>query len=107
MRCILDEHTFSVLEFSKIKKQLKEKISTSTGELIVENITPKIDLPQISNTQRETTEMREIISYDGTPPFSRLETKEKYPLIRERTEKIQTFSELEKEIIQCISLRIS
>jgi len=139
---ILDKHTLSVLEFSKIKKQLKEKISTSTGELIVENITPKIDLPQISNTQRETTEMREIISYDGTPPFSRLEdvsselkrsaikgsildakkiikilkvlktsrlikkfllkTKEKYPLIRERTEKIQTFSELEKEIIQCI-----
>ncbi|MFH1002045.1 MAG: endonuclease MutS2, partial [bacterium] len=128
--------------FSKIKNQLKEKISTATGELIVENITPKIDLQQIINTQRETTEMREIISYDGTPPFSRLEdisselkrsaimgsildakkvvkilkvlktsrliknfllkTKEKYPLIRERAEKIRTFSELEKEIIQCI-----
>ena len=142
MKCILDEHTFSVLEFSKIKNQLKEKISTATGELIVENITPKINLPQIFNTQRETTEMREIISYDGTPPFSRLEdigselkrslvkgsildakkiikilkvlktsrlikkfllkTKEKYPLIRERAEKIRTFAELEKEIIQCI-----
>ncbi len=142
MRYILDEHTFSVLEFSKIKNQLKEKISTATGELIVENITPKIDLTQIFNTQRETTEMREIISYDGTPPFSRLEdisselkrsavkgsildankiikilkvlktsrlikkfllkTKEKYPLIRERAEKIRTFAELEKEIIQCI-----
>ena len=142
MRYILDEHTFSVLEFSKIKNQLKEKISTATGELIIENITPKIDLQQIINTQRETTEMREIISYDGTPPFSRLEdisnelkrsaimgsildakkivkilkvlktsrliknfllkTKEKYPLIRERAEKIRTFSELEKEIIQCI-----
>ncbi len=142
MRCILDEHTFSVLEFSKIKNQLKEKISTATGELIVEKITPKIDLLQIFNTQRETTEMREIISYDGTPPFSRLEdisselkrsavkgfildakkiikilkvlktsrlikkfllkTKEKYPLIKVRAEKIRTFSELEKEIIQCI-----
>lgn len=142
MRCILDEHTLSVLEFSKIKNQLKEKISTATGELIVENITPKIDLPQILNTQRETTEMREIISYDGIPPFSRLEdignelkrsavkgsildakkiikilkvlktsrlikkfllkAKEKYPLIKVRAEKIRTFSELEKEIIQCI-----
>lgn len=142
MKYILDEHTFSVLEFSKIKNQLKEKISTATGELIVENITPKIDLAQIFNIQRETTEMREIISYDGTPPFSRLEgigselkrslvkgsildakkiikilkvlktsrlikkfllkTKEKYPLIRERAEKIRTFAELEKEIIQCI-----
>ncbi|PKP57564.1 endonuclease MutS2 [Candidatus Atribacteria bacterium HGW-Atribacteria-1] len=142
MRYILDEHTFSVLEFSKIKNQLKEKISTAIGELIVENITPKINLQQIFNTQRETTEMREIISYDGTPPFSRLEdisselkrsavkgsildakkiikilkvlktsrlikkfllkTKEKYPLIKERAEKIRTFSELEKEIIQCI-----
>lgn len=142
MKYILDEHTFSVLEFSKIKNQLKEKISTATGELIVENITPKINLAQIFNIQRETTEMREIISYDGTPPFSRLEgigselkrslvkgsildakkiikilkvlktsrlikkfllkTKEKYPLIRERAEKIRTFAELEKEIIQCI-----
>jgi len=142
VRYILDEHTFSVLEFSKIKNQLKEKISTAIGELIVENITPKIDLQQIFNTQRETTEMREIISYDGTPPFSRLEdisselkrsavrgsildakkiikilkvlkisrlikkfllkTKEKYPLVKERAEKIRTFSELEKEIIQCI-----
>jgi len=142
VRYILDEHTFLVLEFSKIKKQLKEKISTATGESIVENITPKIDLQQIFNTQRETTEMREIIAYDGTPPFSRLEdisselkrsavkgsildaakiikilkvlktsrlikkfllkTKEKYPLIKERAEKIRTFSELEKEIIQCI-----
>ena len=142
VRYILDKHTLSVLEFSKIKNQLKEKTSTATGELIVENITPKIDLQQIINTQRETTEMREIISYDGIPPFSRLEdinselkrsaiigsildakkivkilkvlktsrliknfllkTKEKYPLIRERAEKIRIFSELEKEIIQCI-----
>ncbi|GAG62819.1 unnamed protein product [marine sediment metagenome] len=138
----MDEHTFLVLEFSKIKNQLKEKISTATGELIVEKIVPKVDLQQIFNAQRETTEMREIISYDGTPPFSRLEdvsselkksavkgfildakkiikilkvlktsrlikkfllkTKEKYPLIKERAEKIRTFSELEKEIIQCI-----
>jgi len=142
VKYILDEHTFSILEFSKIKNQLKEKISTATGELIVENVTPKINLAQIFNIQRETTEMREIISYDGTPPFSRLEdigselkrslvkgsildakkiikilkvlktsrlikkfllkTKEKYPLIRERAEKIRTFAELEKEIIQCI-----
>jgi len=142
VRYILDEHTFLVLEFSKIKNQLKEKISTATGELIVENITPKIDWPQIFNIQKETTEMREIIAYDGTPPFSRLEdinselkrsvvkgsildaakiikilkvlktsrlikkfllkTKEKYPLIKVRAEKIRTFSELEKEIIQCI-----
>jgi DNA mismatch repair protein MutS2 len=142
VRYILDKHTLSVLEFSKIKNQLKEKISTATGELIVENITPKTDLQQIIHTQRETTEMREIISYDGTPPFSRLEdisselkrsvikgsildakkvikilkvlktsrlikkfllkTKEKYPLIRERAEKLRTFPELEEEIIQCI-----
>ncbi|GAG92148.1 unnamed protein product, partial [marine sediment metagenome] len=31
-----------------------------------------------------------------------LKTKKKYPLIRERAEKIRTFAELEKEIIQCI-----
>ncbi len=73
MRRVLDEHTFSVLEFLKIKKQLKEKVSTAIGELIVEKIAPKVDLQQIFNVQRETTEMREIIFYEGTPPFSRLE----------------------------------
>ena len=138
----MDEHTLSVLEFSKIKKQLKEKIFTASGELIVEKITPKIDLQPIFNAQRETNEMREIIFYEGTPPFSRLEdltrelkksavkgsildaakiikilkvlitsrliknflmkTKDKYPLIKEKAEKIRTFSELEKEIILCI-----
>ncbi|HZK12227.1 MAG TPA: endonuclease MutS2 [Atribacterota bacterium] len=138
----MDEHTLSVLEFSKIKKQLKEEIFTASGELIVEKITPKIDLQPIFNTQRETTEMREIIFYEGTPPFSRLEdltrelkksaikgsildaakiikilkvlitsrliknflmkTKDKYPLIKKKAEKIRTFSELEKEIILCI-----
>ena len=142
MRCILDEHTLSVLEFSKIKKQLKEKIFTASGELFVEKITPKIDLQPIFNAQRETNEMREIIFYEGTPPFSRLEdltrelkksaikgsildaakiikilkvlitsrliknflmkTKDKYPLIKKKAEKIRTFSELEKEIILCI-----
>lgn len=142
MRCVLDEHTFLVLEFSKIKKYLKEKISTATGELIVEKISPMVELQEIFNAQRETTEMREIISYEGIPPFFKLEdigkelkksevkgsildaakiinilkvlktsrlikkfllkTKDKYPLIKERAEKIRTFAELEKEIIQCI-----
>ena len=142
MRHILDEHTFSVLEFSKIKKQVKEIMNTATGELIAETIKPKTDLEQILIAQRETTEMREIILYEGTPPFTRLEdisneikksavkgaildtikvlkilkvlktsrlikkfllkTEKKYPLIKERAEKIQTFTELEEKITQCM-----
>jgi len=142
VRHILDEHTFSVLEFSKIKKQVKESMNTATGELIAETIKPKTDLEQILIAQRETTEMREIILYEGTPPFARLEdisneikksavkgaildtikilkilkvlktlrlikkfllkTEKKYPLIKERAEKIETFTELEEKITQCI-----
>jgi len=142
VRHILDEHTFSVLEFSKIKKQVKESMNTATGELIAETIKPKTDLEQILIAQRETTEMREIILYEGTPPFARLEdisneikksavkgaildtikvlkilkvlktlrlikkfllkTEKKYPLIKERAEKIQIFTELEEKITQCI-----
>ena len=142
MRHILDEHTFSVLEFSKIKKQVKESMNTATGELIAETIKPKTDLEQILIAQRETTEMREIILYEGTPPFARLEdisneikksavkgaildtikvlkilkvlktlrlikkfllkTEKKYPLIKERAEKIEIFTELEEKITQCI-----
>jgi len=139
---ILDKHTFSVLEFYKIKKLLKEGVISATGEQIVEKIIPLTDLEQILNVQRETTEMREIILYEGTPPFARLEDINvelkksaikgvildaakilkifkiiktsrlvkkfilkaggKYPLIKERTDKIKTFLELEEEIIHCI-----
>ena len=142
MRHLLDEHTFLVLEFSKIKKQVKESMNTATGELIAETIKPKTDLEQILIAQRETTEMREIILYEGTPPFARLEdisneikksavkgaildtikvlkilkvlktlrlikkfllkTEKKYPLIKERAEKIEIFTELEEKITQCI-----
>jgi len=138
----LDKHTFSVLEFSKIKKLLKEKVISATGEQIVEKIIPLTDLEQILTAQRETTEMREIILYEGTLPFTRLEDINselkksaikgtildavkilkilkflktsrlvkrfllkiggKYPLIKERAEKIKTFLELEEEIIHCI-----
>ncbi len=138
----MDKHTFSVLEFSKIKKLLKERVISATGEQIVEKIIPSTDLEQILNVQRETTEMREIILYEGTPPFARLEDINvelkksaikgaildavkiskifkiiktsrlvkkfilkaggKYPLIKERTDKIKTFLELEEEIIHCI-----
>lgn len=142
MKNILDKHTFSVLEFYKIKKLLKEGVISATGEQIVEKIIPLTDLEQILNVQRETTEMREIILYEGTPPFARLEDINvelkksaikgaildaakilkifkiiktsrlvkkfilkaggKYPLIKERTDKIKTFLELEEEIIHCI-----
>ncbi|HBY56953.1 MAG TPA: endonuclease MutS2 [Candidatus Atribacteria bacterium] len=139
---MLDKHTLSVLEFHKIKKLLKELVVSATGEQIVEKITPLTDREQVLTVQRETTEMREIILYEGTPPFTRLEdvnielkkseikgaildatkilkilkvlttsrlvkkfllkTKEKYPLIKERANKINTFPELEKEITNCI-----
>ena len=138
----MDRHTFSVLEFYKIKKLLKERVISATGEQAVEKIKPLTDLEQILNVQRETTEMREIILYEGTPPFARLEdinnelkksairgtildaikilkilkilktsrlvkrfllkTKKKYPLIKERADKIKTFPKLEEEIIYCI-----
>lgn len=142
MRDILDKHTFLVLEFSKIKKLLKESVVSAIGEQMVEKIIPLTDLVQILTAQRETTEMREIILYEGTPPFTRLEDinselkksaikgtildalkilkilkvlktsrlvkkfllkpGEKYPLIKERTNRIKTFLELEEEIIHCI-----
>lgn len=138
----MDKHTFSVLEFSKIKKLLKESVVTAIGEQMVEKIVPLTDLEQILTAQRETNEMREIILYEGTPPFTRLEDinrelkksaikgtildavkilkilkvlktsrlvkkfllepGKKYPLIKERTNRIKTFLELEEEIIHCI-----
>ncbi|MCK4308615.1 MAG: endonuclease MutS2, partial [Candidatus Atribacteria bacterium] len=138
----MDKHTFSVLEFYKIKKLLKKRVISAFGEQIVEKIIPLTNLEQILNVQRETTEMREIILYEGTPPFARLEDINselkksaikgiildavkiikilktlkisrlvkkfllkaggKYPLIKEKAEKIKTFLKLEEKIIYCI-----
>jgi DNA mismatch repair protein MutS2 len=138
----LNKHTFSVLEFSKIKKLLKKSTISVIGEEIIEESKPGTILEKVLITQRETTEMKELLLYEGTPPFLKLEdirselkismikgaildavkilkilkflkttrlikkfvlkSGEKYPLIRERTEKLRTFVKLEEEILQCI-----
>lgn len=138
----MDQHSFSVLEFEVIKRILKEIVFTPGGEYLVENIIPFTNLEEIDKVQRETTEMREIIQYEGSLPLEKLEevnkelkksevdgfileahqilkilkvlvtarqvkqfllrSKEKYPLIREKTNQINVFPELEKEINYCI-----
>ena len=138
----MDEHTFSVLEFNKIKRWLKEIAVSPVGEEKIEEMVPLTNWEEVFTAQRKTTEMREIIRFEGSPPWSRLEdiatelkkseiegaileapnflkilkvlttlrlvkkflgkTKEKYPLIKERAEKINTFLELEQEITNCI-----
>jgi len=142
MKYILDKHTLSVLKFLKIKEMLIKYTVSVIGEEIVNQIEPENDLGKITNSLKETSEMREILIIEGVPPFSRtedirdelkkskiggmiidalkilkilkvlqvsrnvkkyfLKSKEKYPLIKKKLEKIKLFSDLEKEIIYCI-----
>jgi len=138
----LDQHTLSVLEFEAIKKMLKKIVVTPRGEYLIDNIIPLDTLEKVEKVQRETTEMREILQYEGAIPLERLEdvskelrnsaiegyileanqilkilkvlvvsrqikkfiskSKEKYPLIKEKIDKLNIFLELEKEINFCI-----
>ena len=142
MKEILNNHTFSVLEFSKIVKLLKERAISAIGEQMAEKLIPSNDLKPVLKAQRETTEMREIIRYEGIPPLAKLEDVrvdlkkseikgtildalkilkilkilitsrqvkkfllkigEKYPLIKEKADRIKIFNELEEEILYCV-----
>jgi len=69
----LDKHTFSVLEFSKIKDKLIKYTVSVIGEEIVNELKPENNLERIVISLKETTEMREILNIEGVPPFSKTE----------------------------------
>ncbi|MEA1939375.1 MAG: endonuclease MutS2 [Candidatus Caldatribacteriota bacterium] len=69
----MNKHTLSVLKFSKIKKMLIKYTVSAIAEEIVNKIKPEINFETIVASQKETTEMREILAFEGSPPFSRTE----------------------------------
>ena len=54
----MDEHTLSVLEFSKIKKMLTKYTVSAIAEEIVDKVEPQTNFEKILAIQKETTEMR-------------------------------------------------
>ena len=69
----LNKHVLSVLEFLKIIELLTKYSATVIGAEIINRLEPENNLEKIVNAQKETSEMREIILFEGVPPFSRTE----------------------------------
>ncbi|GAB6099158.1 endonuclease MutS2 [Halanaerocella petrolearia] len=65
----MDKHALEVLEFDKIKEQLKNHITSKIGSHLVDKLAPKNDLEYIQSRQEEVTEAKKILSRESAPPF--------------------------------------
>ncbi|AGB41967.1 MutS2 family protein [Halobacteroides halobius DSM 5150] len=65
----MDKHALEVLEFDKIKEQLREHTTSKIGNHLVEKLSPSTDLEFIESRQQEVTEATKILSRESAPPF--------------------------------------
>src|SRR6056297_896473 len=69
----MNKHLFTILEYPKIKELLKREVYTSPGERFLKKLSPTSDFSLIQKWQRETTEMKNILEIEGSPPFVALD----------------------------------
>jgi len=69
----MNKHLFTILEYPKIKELLKREVYTSPGERFLKKLSPTSDFSLIQEWQRETTEMKNILEIEGSPPFIALD----------------------------------
>jgi len=72
----VNKHLFTILEYYKIKKIIKKEIYTYPGIILLKELHPSKELLTIQEWQQETTEMRNILEIEGSPPFMNLDNIE-------------------------------
>jgi DNA mismatch repair protein MutS2 len=65
----MDKHTLKVLEFNKIKEQLRKHISSKLTETFVDNLEPKTEIDYIRARQEEVSQAKQILVKEERPPF--------------------------------------
>jgi len=65
----MDKHLFEVLNYPKIKELLEREIFTTSGKDHLKYLFPTSDFSLVQKWQKETTEMKNILKTEGTPPF--------------------------------------
>ena len=65
----MNEKSLRVLEYFKIKEQIKKYAQTAAGKDIIEGLTPYNNLYEVREHLEETKEALELISRKGSPPF--------------------------------------
>lgn len=65
----MNQNSIKVLEFIKIREQLKGHAATSYGKDIISNLNPVSDLDYVKRSLSEVTAGKEILDEFGNPPF--------------------------------------
>ncbi|MGB2696456.1 MAG: endonuclease MutS2, partial [Candidatus Zixiibacteriota bacterium] len=74
----MDDHTLKVLELEKIKRMLEARCSSELGKELVQKLLPLIDRKKIKENLEQTTEFKEILSYEERFPALRLKDTKAY-----------------------------
>ena len=65
----MDQHALDVLNFSEIKDQLRQYITSDLTEVLVENLEPSTEINYIKERQKEVTQTKKILIREDTPPI--------------------------------------
>ena len=68
----MDSHALDVLEFKKIRKQLKQHTTSQLTIPLIEQISPGTDIEKISERQKEVTEAKRILIREDNPPLGHM-----------------------------------
>jgi DNA mismatch repair protein MutS2 len=66
----MDQHALNVLNFSEIKEQLQQYITSKLTETLIENLQPKTDMDYIEERQKEVTQSKKILIREDVPPIA-------------------------------------
>ncbi|WP_194190579.1 endonuclease MutS2 [Clostridium chrysemydis] len=69
----MNERTFRVLEFEKIKDSVRNYAKTSGGKNLINKMKPKKSRFEVINSLEETKEALDMINIKGAPPFRNME----------------------------------
>ncbi|MEC9489020.1 MAG: endonuclease MutS2 [Halanaerobium sp.] len=65
----MDKHTLHLLEYKKVKEQVKERATCYLGRFVLDKMEPSADRQFIEDRQKEVTAAREILIREDEPPF--------------------------------------
>ncbi len=74
----MEEHTLKVIEFGKVIARLQSQAASSLGQEAAAVTYPAADIELARSKQKETTEARTILDYEGSIPFGGIEDIRKY-----------------------------
>ena len=72
------------LEIDKLKEKLLELASTNKAKQKIMELTPMLSETAVISAQRETTEARMIIEYQGNPSLTNLDDAQEYLALAEK-----------------------